>query len=654
MRKSVNKLSKMQLTRRGGFTVLELLVTIGILVLVAAGVGTIFGSIGETVARGRKLSELNQFAARLERVMREDFEEMTKDGFLVIVNKNANYGQDVQLYRGEKTDIDKDLYPGFSNNPGRVRRSDEIMFFRRGEFETARRAISSGMIASAQEAAIYYGHGQKRRPDLIGVNGLNNFFFNPQPWDSNYDYSGGRNQAGLGVTATDGGQLNPNEFARDWSLLRQVTLLSMPLGNSRDVPAEIYGVSRGNVIDRVFLTDSDRQIALQPANRSIFNSLSWSDTNRVIDAALVTPIRWFGDRRNDLDSVPYPEALRELPQYRASGLVDIVTDDLASIRNMIQSLPVKAGPDRYAMFNTGIQFGVNRGGDVVLSFDSDIQHHDQFITDYLTTASDLPDADPSNTTPDPRDADELDLSLVTATANLHRKRIRDWMIDALPSRWNTFVTPPEPLAGVRYEDIPTRLMYADDQFPLTNQGNLARAYAEANQEMLGSSVFVPRCTEFIVEWSYGFVDQRLVAGDRGYKRLIWYGLDRTVDSNNDGVLDATNDQLAAFPYSRRSNAMADVDPVTAAKRDRGMDPRIVVGRLAMAPGSRFRPDFVEIATFGFMDPRGLGPDPLIPLLDDGDDWLWPKYIRITMNLADPGDRDVEETYQIVFEVPEQK
>ncbi|MGV6813830.1 MAG: type II secretion system protein, partial [Phycisphaerales bacterium] len=565
-------------THRGGFTILELLVTIGILVLVAAGVASIFSSVGETVARGRKLSELNQFAARLERVMREDFENMTRDGFMVIVNKNANYGNDVQLYRGEKTDIDNALYGAFSSGPGRVRRSDEIMFFRRGEFETARRSLASGMIATAQEAAIYYGHGQKRRPDLTNVNGRNNFFFNPQPWDSNYDYTNNTNQAGVGVTANDGRSLNPNEFARDWSLLRQVTLLSTPLGNSRDVPAQAYGFLRSVPLQRQWLTDSDRQIAMQPAGRSMFNSLGWTDPANVSPGVGTNKLRWIGDTANNQLN------LRELPSYRASGLVDIVTDDLASIRNMIQSLPVKVGPGDYAAFNAGGGFGVNRGADGVF------QNDDQFAFDYLSTASDLPD-DATNLIPDPRDADELNL----ASSAAHRTRIRQWMIDALPSRWNTFVNPPEPLAGVRYEDVPTRLMYPDSQFPNTNIGDLQRALAESNQEMLGSSVFVPRCTEFIVEWSYGFVDQRLAAGDPNYKKMIWYGLDRRVDSNHDGILDA-NDQLAAMPYRQRTAAVAGTDPVTNVKRDRGMDPRIVVGRMAMAPNAGFNPNFVEIAT----------------------------------------------------------
>jgi len=613
-------------SRRSGFTIIEMIVTIGILMVVTAGVATIFNSIGDTVSKGRKLSALNQFAARVERVMRDDFDSMTRDGFLVIVNKNANFGRDAQLFRGEQTNIDKDLYPGFSDGGGRIRRADEIMFFARGDYETARRAISSDMIARSSEAAIYYGLGQKRRPDLTNINGLNNFFFNPAPWDSNYDYTGGFNEAGVGVEST--GVPNPNQFARDWSLLRQVTLLSTPLGESRDVPLEVFGFRRDSALERGWIGDSDRQVALQPAGRSIFNALGWTDPDRV-SPGLASPTdprkaRWLGDQiTNRLD-------LRENPQYRASGIVDIVSEDLASIRGMIQSLPVKVAPEDYAVFNQGGQFGSNRGKDRALI------NRDQFINDYWGIASD------TGVEPDPKDANELNLK----TNALHRENIRKWMIDALPSRWdqsnpNGLVE----LAGVRYEDIPTRIMFPDTQFEDSDRGHLQRAYAEANQEMLGSSVFVPRCTEFIVEWSYGFIDNSITNPTApNYKRMIWYGLDRSVDSNNDGVLDST-DQRAAGPYRQRGAAQAGIDPVTGKPRELGMNPQLIVGRMSMAPSARFDPDRIEVATFGFMDPKGDSAE------DDGDVWLWPKFVRITMNLADPGDREVEQTYQVVFELP---
>jgi len=594
---------------RHGFTMVEMLVTIGILVIVTAGVAAIFNSIGQAVSKGRKLSELNRFAARLERVMREDFDSMSRDGFLVIVNKNANFGSDVQLFRGEQTNIDGSLYAE-SSAPGRIRRNDEIMFFARGDFETARKAISSDMIARSHEAAIYYGLGQKRRPQTSvsdpRYTDAANFFFNPQPWDNNFD-----NVLDTRLGVSTPGFVNPNEFARDWSLLRQVTLLVDPQGSGQRVPLELFGLSKNNAAQRPYLQDSPRQVNLQPAGRSIFTSLSGSDP--------FLRHRWL-----------YDEALRggasaqTPPHYRVSGMVDVVTEDLATIRGEIQALSVSADPQDY--------FNYAPGANPLFASRVD---RDTFENTYWGNPA---------AQPNPKDSQLLNLGNAA-----QRSRIRRWMIDALPSRWDMSSNSPGFVSGVRYEDIPTRLLFEDSEFTASNpQDENRRAYAEANQEMLGSSVFVPMCTEFIVEWSYGFVDNSITnASDPQYKQMIWYGLDRFIDSDNDGLL-TRGDGLAAIPYRQRGLGPAGTDPITSRRRDIGMDPRLVVGHLPLAPGSS-NPSAVEIATFGFMDPSGTPDDPKDDLV-----WTWPKFVRITMNLADQGNREIEETYQVVFKLPELK
>ncbi len=616
--------------RLGAFTIIEMMVTIGILVIVAAGVATIFASVGDVVSKGRKLSELNQFAARIERVMRSDFESMTRDGFLVIVNKNANSGNDVRLYRGEQSDPDTSLYGAFSGGAGRVRRSDEIMFFARGDFETARRAISPNMIASSNEAAIYYGHGQKRRPDLIGFHGAGNYFFNPQPWDNNYDNT---LDTRLGVETI--GFVNPNEFARDWSLLRQVTLLVNPAGHGQRLPQDVFGLSSSDPAQRPFLRDSERQVALQPAARSIFTALSGSAgyaNHWLYDTSGVGPI-----------------PANPPPSYRVSGQVDIVTQDLASIRNMVQALAGAASPETPSKY-----FDYDPPRPPMPANPPIIIDKDTFDANYAQ--------DPV-TPPNPSDALNLNLGSYTNSGGwisgngAQIDTIRKWMIDALPSRWNLEINGSAPgpndfISGVRYEDIPTRIMYPNENSPdypfdAGERGYLQRAYAEANQEMLGASVFVPRCTEFVVEWSYGYVDNSItVATDPRFKKLIWYGLDRYVDSDNDGQLEQS-DQRAALPYTQRTSGAAGTDPANNnQRRVQGPDPQLIVGKTRpMAPGGNpapLSPDTVEIATFGF----ATKPD------KPGAVWPWPKLIRITMRLGDPTDRDVEQTYQVVFELPE--
>lgn len=623
---------------RSAFTVVEMLVVIGILAAVSLGVATIFQSVGETVAKGRKLSQLNQFAARIERVMREDFQALTRDGFLVIINKNAAGGNDIQLYRGDERDLDGN---GFV---GRPRRSDEIMFFARGDFVSQRRPIVPSMIASSNEAAIYYGHGQKRRPQIAqtdpGYQQPLNLFFNPEPWDNNYDAT---LDTRLGQRTP--GFVNPNEFARDWALLRHVTLLTNPQGPGQQVPSELFGFSSDDPAQRPRLTDSDRQIMLQPAARSIFTSLNGSSQ---FDPAT-------GDRINvslyDLSYAGQASSADLYPLYlRASGMVDVVTQDIATIRTELQSLAAQ-NPQRFPGFY--LNYNNAFGRLPTPTPPSGMTTRDFFEYNFYN----LP------TPPNPGDGFNLklgkynDLGVWNIAADVfdvnHARAIRSWMIDALPSAWNTSsgsgtVNSADFYAGIRYEDIPTRLLYDQTDFANTDRGRLERAYAEANQEMLGSSVFVPRCTEFIVEWSYGFVDHSRAVTDPQFKQIQWYGLERFVDSDNDGIIEFNgDDQRAATRYFNRGLTQAGNDPSRSdLPRPRGASSWLVTG---VAPLSGSQPD-VEAACFGFATHPGA--DVASGQTIEGGAWPWPKLIRITMTLGDPTDREVEETYQVIFEIPD--
>lgn len=595
---------------RAGFTVIEMLVTIGILILVAAGVSTVFTSIADTVDSGKKVAELNRYAAQFERVMRQDFENMTRDGFLVIANQltldqnaalTANpVPGDVLLWAGDSSDLDG------NGEFGHPRRIDEIMFFARGDYETTRRAISTGTIAKASEASIYYGHGQKRAPDLVNIDNATNLFFNPRATDTNIDEN-----ARLGYAPP--GLLNPNQYASDWSLLRHVTLLAQPQTSGQSLPDEVFGVLRIND-DRRWLEDSQRQIALQPAARSIFNSLSQSGYDpSTIPADYQLP-RWYRQYHGTTSNM----AVESEPMLRASGLVDIVTEDLATIRGILYGLSSTEGPLDYW----------DRSSVLANPMIMD-KFYDEFITNFQD----------QTVSPNPSDAVNLILP-VNGGLNPHFENARDWMIDALPSLWNLNPTTPVQLSRIRYEDVPTRLLYDENDFADTDAGDRERTYVEADQEMLGSSVFIPHCTEFIVEWSYGFIDPTITdPTDPQYKKMIWYGLDRWIDANNDGEIEtvgngttAQQDHQVAQFYNRRPAVPAITD------FERGPSPEMVVGHLAINPGFGSQPE-TEIATFGYPD---LG----------GRDWLWPKFIRITLSISDPQDQSIERTFQMVFDVPD--
>lgn len=598
--------------QRRAFTVVELLVAIAVVAIIAVGLSTIFGSVGDAVTDGRRASEINRAAARMEQQIRDDLSRLTRDGFLVIANRYAS-------------DEQGNVFENIANNPnqrgvqlsprqreGRSRRADEIMFFARGDFQTKRPALAPGVFATSGEAAIFYGIGQKRPIDFSAVNNPDNFYFNPSPKDANLlparpGQIWTQNQrALLGRPEPVGALPNPNRYAREWSLLRQVTLLADPQIVSV-LPSQFFGLNRTNLQDRNLMLDSARQIAMQPAARSIFNSLAWTDANqlggRPGTASPDGVSRWWvGDIANFGAGASGPADL-SIPAWRSSGMVDIAQGSILGVRRELEALATSRSPNNYYA-----PASVNASSPRPARFN---QSADAFRLEW------------NDHTSSPRPRDATTLSFAT-----HGQNIRAWALDMMPSLWDGVNNggPPRYLAGVRYEDLPTRLITEPDRFPNSNAGRLARAISESNQEMLASQVFVPRCSEFIVEWSYGYIDDTLPDNDPRFKQMIWYGLPRADrDLNNDGRVDlddhADPDFRVAQRYFRRGGANRP-------------DPQ----RNQVIPGpSASNLIDPEVAIFGLTAGNNVIP--------------WPRFLRFTISLADPDDDTVERTYQFVFAVP---
>lgn len=599
--------------RRSGFTIVELMIAIAVLALISVGLAVIFGSIGDAVSQGRRASELNRAAARIESQLRDDINRMAEDGFLIVTQRYASDASN------NPTAIDVRLSPREAGN-GRKRRADELMFFAHGDFQTMRPALASGLAADSGEAAIYYGLGQKRPPDLQNPNDPLNFFFNPSPVDTNLRSGRARPYAALlGVVEPTGAAANPNRYARDWNLVRQVTLLSEPRV-SRVLPSEVYGVNRRQQIAASprlhLLEDSARQIALQPSARSIFNSLGWTFGGAVTGTpgTAWTDSRsrwWIGDVGRYLDDRNQPASWRSFPAWRSSGVVDVAQGSIASIRRQLEAL---ANPTVGLWPSSYVAPGSINDPYRVLAppFAS--------TADGFNQAWESPVLAPSQS--------QAGVSISNATDSV---RVRAWALDMLPSLWDGEVAQPAFLAGVRTEDLPTRLVYDDGEFSSNDAGRMGRAISEANQEMLTSQVFVPRCSEVIIEWSYGFVDTTLPPGDPAFGQMIWYGIPRaTRDTDGDQDIDQVDHN--ADPSVKRYTQRNATEP----KREQVM--------VNLTAGTDvLRPDF---AVFGLTDdagtPNDVSDDVRIP---------WPKFLRITMSIADPQDERVERTFQWVFAVP---
>jgi hypothetical protein len=500
---------------------------------------------------------------------------MTRDGVLVIRNEYADPN------RNFSTDQPGDEVPLFDGDTApRLRRTDELVFFAKGQFRSARELLHPSFAAESDTARVYYGHGKKalRPPDPVPTSDP---YLRP---DLDYSFEDQFN-ATLGY---QGDPDNPNRFASDWVLLRHVTLLRQPKIAQTTAPPNLPpGVSNNQVVD------SDTQIALQPAASSVFRSL-----------AAYFP------------ATPVATNIRPGNPVFASGIVDIATTDLREIRSIIMTSDKGPGGVGGGFFdpagNSGAD-GTNQGVDGLWSQAQNA-------------------GDPT------------------------LQRVHAWMDDLLPA-FSMATT--NRVTRLRCESSPT-----DYVGVLTNQPPLpapAPLYRRADQMMLASSNFLPRCTEFMVEWSFGDVFPTLpgapgfVAGREG--ETIWFGYPRTVGG-----------QAVAYPYMLSSPAPWSNKHQARYRRVNGTigqwpggsdvqfdAPLIHNGDYNVIPGGI--PRFLT-SYFGYADPT-FNPDAdndgkLESAQDSASStipWPWPKLIRVTMSLADPRDPTIEQTFQFVFDVP---
>lgn len=601
--------------RIGGFTVIELLIGIGALALVSVGVAAIFDATGRTVRAGKRVSAFNQYASLIERQLRADLSAATRDGFLIIRNEYAD---------GDATPgvVLPPAFPAGQSNADcvpldetderpRLRRIDEIMFFAKGEFRSVRELMDPRFIARADAAAIYYGHGQKARAP-VSFNQSHSYF---EPSVGGVNTWTGRTDdpdARLGYPST-GAVPNPNRYASDWTLLRRVTLLrpeyaAPSLPNSA---APVHGVP---IADQR-LRDSDTQVSLQPATSNVFRALSSlfpTGTNPIV--------RQFDTARPQL----------------VSGLVDIATTDLSMVRAIVTTADTWPGTPPAGF--SGSAAGTS------------------FFTDGQNTRQ-----EGSNAGPD---------GWFSATNNV-LARMQSWMDDGLPA-WSTAGS--GRATRVRYEtSAPNYVGILEEYGPAPAGINdpLQLTARRADQLMLTSSNFLPRCTEFIVEWSFG-VQHTSDPTNPNYDalkagQLAWYGMPRVVNGEVMAIRYGLN---LAPPAPAPSTSYPWSTPITVAyprvdgtSGSHTISAALIhgVGAVASRPGDTTP----TTSYFGFHDPL-FNPDTDAPsgqtapdgkLVSPQDsasptiDWPWPRFVRVTLSLADPSDPSVEQTFQFVIEMP---
>jgi type II secretory pathway pseudopilin PulG len=611
----------------GGFTIVEMIMVVAIMAILTIGIASVFRVTGDTVKAGKRVSNLNAYAAMVETQIREDFRHLTRDGFMVMRHRTA----------GGTPPSFADTNIGLAaNDPSpRRRRVDEVVYFVAGDFTTARDPIYPTRQAKSTQARIYLGHGLRKDPasngylDRLTLDDPNNTTSTPKF-----------------------GQPGPNRYASDWTLLRHVALLCPPKSSVSTLlptglvePNPVYTGGDPNTAAGEDL-DSRVQIELQPAVSSIFRYL-----------ARVTPrashIR-FGDNyvvRDDGGGQP------ARPQF-TSGIVDICATDLSEIRAIL----LDAQPF------------YSRGFDQPFSFDDDLNDANK---------------------PDRASGSFFFNDISPTAANSTTRAMQAWMREAFPAASD---------AGerMRYELRPPNYL---GNLGTNNGAVYDEDYRRVDQGMLTASNFIPGCTEFIVEWSFGKAFPANDPQGRG-GQIIWHGLERA-----GGVSPSGQTAYAALPYG--DNRMNGVDlyrmPYRRNDGSTGYWPpketspvnlngiNINVVRVFNPLGGSATPEY---SYFGYVDPtfrmrsawtdldgngvfdsgeafvdanhNGQRDAADEPIVGNGDMWFdptvtgevpdakepgmipwpWPRLVRFTISLADPSDPLREQTFQFVVEVPE--
>lgn len=571
---------------RRAFTLIEIVVAVGAVALIAVGLAAIFDAVGKTVSGGRRVSLLSQYAELIERQMRRDFENMTRDGYMVIRQQYIEGPGSIDGRFDPATDRIQGFQQDLSPKP---RRADEIMFFAAGSYTTARQSIASDLRASSDVARIYYGHGLATRSGaaLSSRKPIPNTNDTNDPSLPTVDL--------LGEPTPE----NPNRYASDWTLLRHVTLLAV--GGSILSPTAPGALG---VTDPRRLADSDYQVALQPAAPSLF---------RVVNEFTPPPLTPF---------LPLAEAYYNTPYRFASGIIDIATTNLGEVRNAVVNA-------------ARMPAGVTAGN----------------VNDPLPRTF-RPVAVPAvGTAPTTRPGAPNRIDLMHA-----------WMDQGMPAASDPAVSG----ARIRYEpeayDLIATLEIPASPSPAQR---IQKAYGRADQLALVSSNFLQHCTSFIVEWSFGQIDQN--SSSPNFNQLIWYGPRRWTDLNGDGIGDANDGEPSVLPYPFATTGSVNPYSIDLAP------PALLWDRFTFPNNPPFAthniterliygfspaPDAAVLTSyFGYVDPSfdtdvntANGPQ------QHGDaagllSWAWPRLIRVTLTIADPQDRSIESTFQFYFKTP---
>lgn len=223
---------------------------------------------------------------------------------------------------------------------------------------------------------------------------------------------------------------------------------------------------------------------------------------------------------------------------------------------------------------------------------------------------------------------------------------------------------------------------------LNLNGGAANPVQRSDQLMLTSGAFLPRCSEFIVEYSFGKAHGAGVGGEFGpipanVGDIYWHGLNRKTGFAGGGTnygqdvvryeewVTANGNSALTQTIRRREKS----GTPTATTREIKILPALIEPTAVNGWGGggnwTLNPAVSSYAFFGLNDPyyAPMMPPTLALYKDvngnglydwaDGDvlqepetiAWARPTMIRITLTLCDPTDPSIEQTFQFIFDLP---
>jgi len=310
-----------------GFTLTELIVAIGAVLLVSYGVGQIFSSVGQLTSYGRASAEIDAMARQIEQRLREDFEGFARmkpeDTFMAIrMREIGDYSRDADstdaferpIYLTPE-DLEADQREGLQpyeivnlgsadeiRSKAVTRRLDEILFFARAP--EGRPFVSqqidpsrTGGVVTAPVARIYWGHALRPQLDANFDPENSASGYPERQWTPDGDFGMPANPTELYSPgeAPDAPPFIPrgrNRYAGEWILARQPMLMfgglaaghptnlgdpigPFPIGVNREFAPFINDLE---TLRRYTLRGATNALQLNPpGGHPIFDDTGWPD-----------------------------------------------------------------------------------------------------------------------------------------------------------------------------------------------------------------------------------------------------------------------------------------------------------------------------------------------------------------------------------------